>query len=337
MRDWRSELTIRPATDADVPALRLLVNAAYRELADLGMNYTGTYQDEALTRERMRGRDVYLAFDGERLVATISTDVREQNGRPTLYISQFAVQPDLKRQGIGRHLMDYVEQVARQRGITRLGLDTATRAHHLVRFYQSLGFRIVAEEHWEGKTYNSYVMEKDLDAPAVGPLRPATEADMAELVALVKDFFDHHRRLGNPAAEMPLAEAEATTRDWLARGEFHVAAADGEIVGFVRFDRDGDVFWLADIGVRADRRSQGYGSALLRQAEDYVRRAGGDALYLHVTTRNLAALDFYMRHGYDTVNTIELYKPLVAKPGSAAGSEQESRYIEISGRKLRLR
>lgn len=165
MDDWCNELTVRLAKDDDVPALRLLVNAAYRELSEMGMNYTGTYQDEDGTRSRMRGRDVYLAYHGDRLVATISTDLREQNGQPTLYISQFAVQPDLKRHGIGRFLMDYVEEMARQRGINRLGLDTATRAHHLVRFYTSRGFRVVSEMHWEGKTYDSYVMEKDIAIP----------------------------------------------------------------------------------------------------------------------------------------------------------------------------
>lgn len=163
MQDWNGRLTLRLATDDDVPAIRLLVNAAYRELADLGMNYTGTYQDERITRERMQGRDVWLAFADNRLVATISIDVREQNGRPTLYIGQFAVAPDLKRQGIGAYLMDHVERIAHERGLTRLGLDTATKAHHLVRFYTSRGFRTVEQVHWEGKTYESYIMEKDLD------------------------------------------------------------------------------------------------------------------------------------------------------------------------------
>lgn len=162
MHDWSGKLTIRLANESDVPALRLLVNAAYRELAEMGLNYTGSYQDEEITRTRMQGRDVYLAFLDGRLVATISTVIREQNGRTTLYISQFAVSPDLKRQGIGRFLMGYVERVARQRGIGRLGLDTATTAHHLVQFYSGLGFHVVAEDHWEGKTYRSYIMEKDL-------------------------------------------------------------------------------------------------------------------------------------------------------------------------------
>lgn len=67
---------------------------------------------------------------------------------------------ELKRRGIGRFLMGYVERVARQRGIGRLELDTATTAHHLLWFYTDLGFRMVAEDHWEGKTYRSYIRRR---------------------------------------------------------------------------------------------------------------------------------------------------------------------------------
>ncbi|MEW6725306.1 MAG: GNAT family N-acetyltransferase [Bacillota bacterium] len=162
MTGWRDRLTVRLAEEADVRPLRLLVNAAYRELAEMGMNYTGSYQDEEITRERMQGRDVYLVFLDGQMVGTISTEVEEEDGQSHLYISQFAVLPELKLRGIGRFIMDLVEQKARENGISRLRLDTATTAHHLVRFYSGLGYRVIAEEQWQGKTYRSYIMEKEL-------------------------------------------------------------------------------------------------------------------------------------------------------------------------------
>ena len=58
-----SSIQFRLATDADVPALRILVNSAYQQLADLGLNFTGTYQNEDITRERMVNNDVYLAYE----------------------------------------------------------------------------------------------------------------------------------------------------------------------------------------------------------------------------------------------------------------------------------
>jgi hypothetical protein len=50
----RPNVTIVLAGEADVRALRRIVNQAYRELAEMGLNYTGTYQDDSLTHARGR-------------------------------------------------------------------------------------------------------------------------------------------------------------------------------------------------------------------------------------------------------------------------------------------
>lgn len=159
---WDDRLTIRLAGDADVPALRVLINDAYRELGEMGLNFTGTYQDEDVTRERMAGREVYLALLAGEPVATVSVRLKQDEQGPLHYIGPFAVRPDLKRQGIGHFLLDLIERKARERGINRLQLDTAIPARHLVAFYERRGFVPIREEHWDGKTYRSYIMEKKL-------------------------------------------------------------------------------------------------------------------------------------------------------------------------------
>lgn len=162
--DWGQRLSLRMANEGDIPQLRLLVNEAYRELAEMGLNFTGTYQDEAETRARMQGREVVLAHLDRVLVGTISLEVQQDHDRPpVLYIGQFAVAPALKRRGIGRFLLNHAEQRARELGITRLQLDTAIPAQHLVRLYQGLGYQIVDQVQWEGKTYRTYIMEKQLN------------------------------------------------------------------------------------------------------------------------------------------------------------------------------
>jgi len=155
------DIILRLATDDDVPALRRLVNAAYGELADRGLNYTGTFQDEEITRERMQGNDVYLASLGEKLIGTISLELQDED-QPLLYISQLGVLPEHKGQGIGRKLLLWAETVARTKGASRLQLDTAVPAVHLVSLYQSLGYEVIDEVQWRGKSYRSYVMEKKL-------------------------------------------------------------------------------------------------------------------------------------------------------------------------------
>lgn len=158
-----SSIQFRLATDADVPALRILVNSAYQQLADLGLNFTGTYQNEDITRERMVNNDVYLAYAHDELVGTISLEVKTNKGDlPVLYLTQLAVAPKFKRQGLGRILLGLAEEKAREKGICRLQLDTAAPATHLVQLYLSQGFEIIEEIQWGGKTYRSYIMEKYL-------------------------------------------------------------------------------------------------------------------------------------------------------------------------------
>jgi hypothetical protein len=37
---------MRISKNSDIPSIRLLINSAYKELTDMGLNYTATYQDE---------------------------------------------------------------------------------------------------------------------------------------------------------------------------------------------------------------------------------------------------------------------------------------------------
>lgn len=157
-----NELMIRLANAEDVPSLRVLVNQAYSQLADLGLNFTGTYQDERITRDRMQGKEVYLAFLDDRLVGTVSLGVETKEQGPVLYINQFAVDPAHQRLGIGGILLRLAEKRAAELGLLDLQLDTAVPAEHLVNMYARAGYQVIREVRWPGKTYNSYIMQKRL-------------------------------------------------------------------------------------------------------------------------------------------------------------------------------
>ncbi|MBT9134176.1 MAG: dTDP-fucosamine acetyltransferase [Firmicutes bacterium] len=158
-----SNYSVRLATAADVPALHRLVRAAYREHIGRGLNFTGTYQDERITRERMEGNDVYLVCQGSETIATVTLGRdEEKDGVFGLYVMQLAVTPMLKRQGLGRLLLKLAEERGREQGADFLRLDTAMPATHLVALYQSEGYHVVDEVQWEGKAYRSYIMEKRL-------------------------------------------------------------------------------------------------------------------------------------------------------------------------------
>jgi RimJ/RimL family protein N-acetyltransferase len=81
-----------------------------------------------------------------------------------------------------------------------------------------------------------------------------------------------------------------------------VAEEDGHVVGRLSIVRDAHpaCAHVADVGimVQLDRRRSGIGSALMRAAEDWARRAGISKLELHVFPHNEAALGLYRSLGY---------------------------------------
>lgn len=102
-------------------------------------------------------------LNNNEIVATINA--REENwfsGLRSLYLGKFAVWPKLKRQGLGMILLNYAEKIARSEAYQSVQLDTAKPAIHLVELYQRLGYKNIGETHFEGKTYDSWIFEKQI-------------------------------------------------------------------------------------------------------------------------------------------------------------------------------
>src|SRR5712671_2278833 len=109
-------LEIRRFNTADsIVELTLLIRRAYLRLAEMGFNYTGAYQDEAMTLERMEGNECYVLVENERLIGTITLHRHSRYyagsnvwfARPEVALcGQFAVEPERQHQGIGSKLMD---------------------------------------------------------------------------------------------------------------------------------------------------------------------------------------------------------------------------------------
>lgn len=58
--------------------------------------------------------------------------------------------------------MNFCEDLAKSEGLDAVQLDTAKPALHLVTWYQKQGYKIVGETKWEGKTYESWIFEKEM-------------------------------------------------------------------------------------------------------------------------------------------------------------------------------
>jgi GNAT superfamily N-acetyltransferase len=162
------ELRLLGAGD-DLDELTALLHRAYAELGRAGLNFTAVDQDASVTARRVRGKECWLALVDGRLAGTVTladgrpADVPDfGNGRPVGFVEQLGVDPAFRGRGLGRRLLDRVEERARERGLGVIALDTAAPAARLLRLYAARGYREVDRVRFPGKTYESVVLAKPL-------------------------------------------------------------------------------------------------------------------------------------------------------------------------------
>ena len=95
------------------------------------------------------------AFDDDKMLGCCML-VQEEPG--TVRLRQMAVGNNLQGKGIGRALMIFAENIARDRGFRKLTMHARKTA---VGFYEHLGYSICSDE-FEEVTIPHYVMEKRL-------------------------------------------------------------------------------------------------------------------------------------------------------------------------------
>lgn len=95
------------------------------------------------------------AFEDEQLLGCCM--LVEENPT-TVRLRQMAVLNDLQGKGIGRALMQFAENLARDRGYKKISMHARKNA---VGFYEKMGYRKVGDEFME-ITIPHYVMEKEL-------------------------------------------------------------------------------------------------------------------------------------------------------------------------------
>ncbi len=95
------------------------------------------------------------AFDDEQMLGCCM--LVEENPK-TVRLRQMAVINDLQGKGIGRALMNFAENLARDRGYKILSMHARKNA---IGFYEKMGYKVASDEFTE-VTIPHYVMEKEL-------------------------------------------------------------------------------------------------------------------------------------------------------------------------------
>jgi ribosomal-protein-alanine N-acetyltransferase len=128
-------------------------------------------------------------------------------------------------------------------------------------------------------------------------VRPIEDADLEEALDLFASVAGEGLWL---ATEAPLdrREVRARWRDVAATGEGIVLVAEdgGAIVGLAAMVGRTE----PELGmlVRADRRRQGVGDAIVEACVAWARERGARRVILHVFPHNDAAIGLYLKHGF---------------------------------------
>ncbi|HVK96437.1 MAG TPA: GNAT family N-acetyltransferase [Flavisolibacter sp.] len=133
---------------------------------------TEEYQQMLLLRDAILRQPLGLSFAPEEIekekdnlhIAAYEDDhmlgccmLVEENPQ-TVRLRQMAVVNDVQGKGIGRALMQFAENLARDRGYKKITMHARKNA---VGFYEKMGYRIKGDE-FEEITVPHYIMEKDL-------------------------------------------------------------------------------------------------------------------------------------------------------------------------------
>jgi ribosomal protein S18 acetylase RimI-like enzyme len=141
-------------------------------------------------------------------------------------------------------------------------------------------------------------------------IRPAAPSDGAFIRELAPEAFGEYS-----------ADAARQTAHMAAKGHALVAMLGDAQIGFAVVDVSFGRAHLAAIAVHVDSRGTGVGKALLGAAEALARSKGAGEMDLATADSNLAALELFLRSGYQRrrrhqryyargQHAIEMYKRL---------------------------
>ena len=162
-----TDLTIRPATPADIPALHALIESAYRgEASRAGW----TTEADFLDGQRTDPEDLadILADPAQALLTAwregelVGCVLIADRGQETGYFGMLSVRPTLQAAGLGRRLVAAAEAgLASRFGARRVRISVFPQRESLIAWYQRLGYRDTGD-----------TLPFDYDNPRLGlPLR----------------------------------------------------------------------------------------------------------------------------------------------------------------------
>ncbi|GGR78309.1 N-acetyltransferase [Streptomyces humidus] len=137
---------IRPATAADVPAVKAVTDAAYTHYTErIGLVPRPMEADHAANVAAGR---VFVTGDpagGDEAGGEVAGLVVVEAFGDHLYLDSIAVRPDAQGRGVGRRLLHFVDAHARALGLPEIRLHTHALMWENRRIYPRFGYELVEQ------------------------------------------------------------------------------------------------------------------------------------------------------------------------------------------------
>lgn len=146
------EIEIRDFSPDDAVAVRELFIRVNRLLAPPEMKGAfEAYIARSLAEEFDRMVDYYcerkggfwVAVDGQKIVGMFGLEASSDGA---MELRRMYVDPDFRRRGIARRMLDFAEQECRRRNRPRIDLSTSELQREALELYENAGYELVREE-----------------------------------------------------------------------------------------------------------------------------------------------------------------------------------------------
>jgi GNAT superfamily N-acetyltransferase len=146
------KINIRPFAASDALRVEELFIAVNRLLSPPHLREAfEDYIARSLAEEMGRIADYYgerhggfwVALEGNRIVGTFGL---ERTTGDAMELRRMYVDPSLRREGVGRQMLQYAEDECRRRNIARLELSTSELQSEALALYRDAGYKLLREE-----------------------------------------------------------------------------------------------------------------------------------------------------------------------------------------------